>query len=88
MIVDAYFVTQGNTFAGTLDEWGDIIVCGTSYVGFGGTKLNFVDRRGDQHSICDILVDQRDFEQIADALLKNEVEIGPAGVDREPDFSI
>lgn len=88
MVVNAYFVTKDGSFEGSLDEWGDITVCGTSYVGYGGTKLSFVDRHGNQHAIRDILVKLDDFPKITDALSENEVEIGSSNAGRKPASSI
>ncbi|MBI2594274.1 hypothetical protein HYW39_01095 [Candidatus Curtissbacteria bacterium] len=88
LIVDVYFATEGDLYTGKLDEWGDITVCGTSYIGFGGMKTNFIDRRDENHPICHILVKLENFREIANALSENNVEIGPPEVDRKPASSI
>lgn len=73
--VGAYFVTQKKTFCGKMDEWADITVCGTTYVGYGGMKRCFVDRDGDENQIEDVLVDLQDFAQLSRAFARNEVEL-------------
>lgn len=84
LVVDVIFGTESDSFVGKLDEWGDIIVCGNSYIGFGGIKTNFLDKKGGRHSISNIFVGLDDFPKIARALSENEVEIGMTEVEKEP----
>lgn len=92
IIADVYFSDKngllpdaiGDLFPGTIDEWGDITVCGNSYIGFGGIKTDFVDKKGEKHSIRDVFVQLKDFEKIERALSDNEVEFSRPGVDYKP----
>ncbi|OGD94503.1 hypothetical protein A3F02_01990 [Candidatus Curtissbacteria bacterium RIFCSPHIGHO2_12_FULL_38_9b] len=72
---EAYFLTQEKLFAGQIDEWGNIKVCGTTYINFGGVKSSIVDNQGDIQLIKDIWVNWQDYNLILGALLYNEVEV-------------
>lgn len=85
LVVDAYFVTEEDIFAGKLDEAGTIDVCGTRYIGYDGIKRNFTNRKREKHSIKNILVKLEDFTTISDVLLVNGVEIGQDAEDGELD---
>ncbi|OGY29640.1 MAG: hypothetical protein A3F35_00570 [Candidatus Woykebacteria bacterium RIFCSPHIGHO2_12_FULL_45_10] len=92
LIVDVYFSDKngllpdaiGDLFPGTIDEWGDITVCGNSYIGFGGIKTDFIDKKGEEHSIRDVLVKLEDFAKIVRALSDNEVEISRPEAEHKP----
>ena len=84
LVVDVVFKTEGDSFSGQLDEYGNIVVGGNSYTYIGGFKSGFIDRRGEGHLIRDIFVKLEDFEEFARALSENDVEIEPTGVDKKP----
>src|SRR3989344_3224588 len=96
LIVDVYFSDKngllpdaiGDLSPGTIDEFGNIAVCGAEYPCIGGVKTNFVDRNEVEHNIRHVLVDYRDFPEIAIALSENEVEFGPTDVEKMPEPSI